>query len=304
MSRIDFFRSTHKLTEKEESFLNEVDPAGKTWLWLIRGIRQPGFCKDVVTVADAIDRFNRLRVSPKFKAAGYSADLTNYTWAKLQEVIANSQDLKSNKQKVKEYVGAQHLMSFGDFEIYKTQGVENAPVLSQLGSGSSWCTNANPETAANYLSSGPIYNVMYRDRPYAQFSPSRFQFNDPRNGNFLATHGKRMTLRNPKLHYLLSELAQTDKDVKNMIASLLVVKQHDYDYIYTIEEPRHVGLDSAKKFLKRCLKNDIAAVDWFLRNCTETVLTWASTEEFVGVQEFVNTVARAILDERKQGVVA
>jgi hypothetical protein len=34
------------------------------------------------------------------------------------------------------------------------------------------------------------------------------------------------------------------------------------------------------------------------------VLTWASTEEFVGVQEFVNTVARAILDERKQGVVA
>jgi hypothetical protein len=298
MSRIDFLKTQHKLTDKEEAFLVEVDPQGKTWLWLIRGIRQPGFCKNPKQIVEAIDKFNRLRVSPKFKAAGYSADLTHYTWSKLQEVIEKSAELRSNKQTIKQYVGATHLMTYGDFEIYKTEGGANAQAVVQLGSGSSWCTNSGLETAVNYLSTGPIYNVMFRDRPYAQFSPSRYQFNDPRNGTFLQKKGKQTILRNPKLHFLMAELAHNDEAVKNMISNLLVVKQPDFDYIYTVEEPKHVNLEHAQKFLNRCLDKDLAAIDWFLRNGHDAVLNWAVSDDMKVSKPYVFSIARAILDER------
>lgn len=308
MSRIDFLRTAHKLTAKEESFLTEVDPLGKTWLWLIRGIRQPGFCKNVPEVQAAIDSFNKLRVSPKFKAAGFNPDLTSYTWKNLQEVLAESQELKSNKQLVKEYVGAKHIMSYmGGFEVYRTDGVENAPAVIQLGSGSSWCTNTGAQTAADYLQTGPIYNVMFRDRPYAQFSPSRHQFNDPRNGNFLQHKGKQTVLRNPKLYYLLCQLAQDDKAVEKMIANLLVVKQPDFNYIYTVEEPKQVCYESGKRFLKKCLDRDLAAIDWFLRDCSAQILTWAATDPTMATDSpYVGKIARSIQDERhvKAEVVA
>lgn len=305
MSRIDFFRTAHKLTKAEEAFVTEVDPLGKNWLWLVRGIRQPGFSKNVDELTKAIETFSRLRVSPKFKAAGYSADLASYSWTKLQEVLEQQQELKSNKQRAKEYEGSTHIMSFiGGFEIYKTEGVDNAAALSLLGSGSSWCTNASIETAKTYLKDGPIYNVMFRDRPYAQFSPSHHQFNDPRNGTFLQKKGKQTILRNPKLYYLLAELAQTDVAVRNMIAHLLVVKQHDYDYLYTVEEPKHVNFKDAQKFLDRTLDKDLAGIDWFLRGASETVLAWAVSEDTAVRKPFVATIARAIFDERRQEVAS
>lgn len=174
-ARRQFFIEKLKASKSDIDYMDLIDPSGKRWMWLLRG-RREGWLSSVSIpeIQEALTRFNKLSKSPRFSEAKHHADLNVYTWETLGRVLEMESELKSNKQRAREFEGCELMWSEDECAVYKVLTPTGAELA---GSGSSWCTTANHDIAAGYLRNGPLYIARIWDQPYAQISPARLEWN-------------------------------------------------------------------------------------------------------------------------------
>jgi hypothetical protein len=218
--REQFFLNKMNCTFMELDRLREVDPMGKSWGWLLRGIRE-GWVENLETpdIQKALTDFQALKHSRKF-CETYPTDLLKYSdFTALVNALREGEKLKSNKQKAREYEGATLLGAEGDWTLYRAYGGDGALALKILSSGTQWCT-AQDEQATNYASRGPVYNVRYLDEPVCQIDPRTGQFHGIDNKAIL--HANRLMLDGEMGAFILrhadEDLMRHLKNIRFMVA--------------------------------------------------------------------------------------
>ena len=173
-ARRQFFAEKLRATGTELDYLEQVDPTGKRWSWILRGSREGWFTGvEVCKIQEALKIFNRLSQSPRFREANYHPDINKYTWDALTATLEVN-ELKSNKQKAQEFEGCELMYSSDEVAVYKVLTPRGAALAGQ---GSRWCTAANLDTATGYLNDGYLYIAHVFGVPYAQIHPKREEWN-------------------------------------------------------------------------------------------------------------------------------
>jgi hypothetical protein len=168
-----------KASESDIAYMEQIDPSGKRWNWLLRGRREGWFSQtSVPEIQSALKRFNRLSTSPIFRMEKHHPDLNTYTWEALGALLMREGNLKSNKQRSLEYEGCEVIYTNDEATVYKVLTPRGAELA---GTGSTWCTTANPQTASGYLKDGPLYIAHIWGQPYAQIHPERMEWNTAAN---------------------------------------------------------------------------------------------------------------------------